>query len=170
VSRYGLRRVRALRPIATAGLLLVLLPGAAWADNCASIGDCFGGLQAAMTAAGTAIGVMVGVMLGGLGGFGQYYRGRYPSLFLPPNLAGPGQYGPYGNPVTDAQGNPTGLYTGAGGQPSFPSRFTDPATGEGYGGTSAGPMIWFSQGLQRAADELIGKDGTGSSGTLAGKA
>ena len=36
--------------------------------------------------------------------------------------------------------------------------------------TSAGAMIWFSQGVQKAATAIVGKEGDGSAGNAAGKA
>jgi hypothetical protein len=51
------------------------------------------------------------------------------------NIFGPGQYGPYGNPIYDKDGNFTRLYIGSSnGQaaPERPNRFTNPATGQPY--------------------------------------
>jgi len=114
--------------------------------------------------------------VGGIGaGISHFFSGGYPPN-LPPNLAGPGQYGPYGNPWsgTDHQGIPySGRYVGTRNDgtvgPVTPSHFTDPATGQNYM-NSAGAMIWFSQGVQAAATAIIGKDGTPSSGNAGGKA
>lgn len=69
MSRHGLHRVRAQWPIAAAGLLLVLLPGVAWADNCGTIPDCFSGAGAAITVATTSVGVAVWVFWNGFGSY-----------------------------------------------------------------------------------------------------
>jgi hypothetical protein len=161
VSRYGLHRVRALWPIAAAGLLLVVLPAVARADDCSGFGDCFGTAGAAVV---TALGAGFATVL-------HFFRGGYPDL--PPNLMGPGQYGPYGNPVTDAHGNPLritspidgssdhGFYIGTLPDGTVgrvtPSYFTDPATGKDYV-YSAGAMIYFSLAVVRTAEAIIPPD------------
>jgi hypothetical protein len=121
----------------------------------------------------------LGGFFAGLGAFfkGDPHSGGHPGFPAPVPL----QYGP---PAPAPLGPPNPYWPPQYGPPSpFPSPWKGPFAGppnpDGSrpgmvrpddGGTSAGFLIWFSQGVQKAATAIIGADGTGSSGNACGKA
>jgi len=124
-----------------------------------------------------------GAAAGAAGAGAAAYSGGHPGMPAP--NAFPGPIGPpaWAAPAGGPPDPPSPWWPPQYGPPSpFPSPWKGPFAGppnpdgsppgrprQGES-VSAGPMIWFSQGVQRAAEAIMGKDGVGSSGNACGKA